>query len=147
MKKILAILFAAVLATAFLLYASHAQMLEKGSKNTVTLPNGDVIWDLNADWDSYSEHYGPWSEFGPDSPILRIKQTGNLLEVTRMTACRWLPKGSIAFVGELDKNGSVKGTAPTSLGLILDMKGQVSEGGNKIVIDDGVKCKMTYTRK
>jgi hypothetical protein len=147
MKKILPILFAAVLATAFFLYASHAQMPEKGSKNTMTLPNGDVIWDLNADWDSYEEHYGAWSEFGPDSPILRIKQTGNLLEVTRLTACRWLPEGSIAFLGELDKNGCVRGTSPTSLGLLLDIKGQVSEDGSRIVIDDGVKCRMTYTRK
>ena len=29
----------------------------------------------------------------------------------------------------------------------IDSKGQISEDGTKMIIDDGEKCKVTYTRK
>ena len=32
----------------------------QGSKKTITLPNGEVIWDLNGEWDVFIENYGPW---------------------------------------------------------------------------------------
>jgi len=58
MKKTLRALFAVLLVTALFVYVSQAQMPQKGSKNTITLPNGDVIWDLNGEWNALYEHYG-----------------------------------------------------------------------------------------
>jgi hypothetical protein len=146
MKKAMAIFSAALLATGIFLLVAHGQMLEKGTKNTMTLPNGDVIWDLNGEWDAKVENYGSWSGYGSYSSGRKITQKGNSIEVIRITSDPWNKAGSIALVGELDKQGSIKGTAPTYYGS-LDMKGQVIENGNKIVIDDGEKAKATFTRK
>ena len=146
MKKIVAIFSAALLATGIFLLVAHGQMPEKGAKNTMTLPNGDVIWDLNGEWDAWVENYGSWSRFGSYPSVRKITQKGNSIEVIRIKSDPWNKEGSIAFVGELDKKGSINGTAPTNLGSI-EMKGQVIENGNKIVIDDGEKAKATFTRK
>jgi len=35
-----------------------AQMAEKGCKKTVTLPSGEVILDMNGEWDVLYEYHG-----------------------------------------------------------------------------------------
>jgi hypothetical protein len=57
-----------------------------------------------------------------------------------------MPPGSEALRGELDKNGFKKVQIISAIGP-LDAKGQISEDGNKMIIDDGEKCRVTYTRK
>ena len=126
-------------------YVAYTQANEKKAK-TITLPNGDVIWDLNGEWDAWVENYGLWSQYGSYPSSRKITQKGTSFEVIRTTSDPWNPVGSIAFKGELDKNGSVKGTAPTNLGPV-HMKGQLTENGNKMIIDDGEKTRNIYTRK
>ena len=31
----------------------------QGSKKTITLPSGEVVCDLNGEWDAFVENYGP----------------------------------------------------------------------------------------
>ena len=58
----------------------------------------------------------------------------------------WMPKGSEAIKGELDKSGFKKVQIISAMGP-LDSKGKISEDGNKMIIDDGEKARGTYTRK
>ncbi len=51
----------------------------QGSKKTITLPNGEVIWDLNGEWDVRVENYGVWATSGSYPQIWKITQKGILL--------------------------------------------------------------------
>ena len=144
MKKILIILLIGFVFTA--VYAQMDNPLKQGMPNTVTLSNGEVIYDLRGEWDSFVEAYGPWSMYGTHRNIIKITQTGSSLVGVLMMDDVWYSKGSKSIIAELDKSGFKKVEMLTNLG-ILDSKGQISAGGNKIIIDDGEKRKMTLTRK
>ena len=60
----------------------------------------------------------------------------------------WNLKGSQSFQGELDKSGfkNVTGTGASGM-VVSDPKGQISDDGNKIVLDDGKEHRWTLTRK
>ena len=118
----------------------------QGSKKTITLPNGEVVWDLNGEWDIYAENYGPWSQYGSYPDVYKITQQGSSFVAIRMRGNPWMPPGSEAMRGELDKSGFKKVQIISTMGP-LDSKGQISEEGNKMIIDDGEKCRVTYTRK
>lgn len=145
MKKTLPVLFALLLVTAFFVYVSQAQVPQKGSKNTITLPNGDVIWDLNGEWDARVENYGIWKSFGSYSSAVKITQTG-ISFVGVSTFGSHNLGASEALQGELAKNG-FNWIQITSVAGPLDAKVHMSEDGNKMVVDDGVKARVTYTRK
>ena len=53
--------------------------LKHGLPNTVTLSNGEVIYDLQGEWDSFADGYGPWSGYGSYRNIIKIPQTGSSL--------------------------------------------------------------------
>jgi hypothetical protein len=118
----------------------------QGSKKAITLPSGEVVWDLNGEWDVFIENYGPWSQYGSYPQIVKITQTGSSFVGIRMIEQPWMPKGSEAIRGELDKSGFKKVQIMSGEGP-LDAKGQISEDGNKMIIDDGEKARGTYTRK
>ena len=52
----------------------------------------------------------------------------------------------MAIRGELDKDRIKKVTIMSGMGP-LNAKGQISENGNKIIIDDGEKVRLTLIRK
>jgi hypothetical protein len=118
----------------------------QGLKKTITLRNGEVVWDLNGEWNAFMETYGPWKEFGSYSQIVKITQKGSSFVGIRMMDDPWNPKGQESIIGELDKNGFKKVQIMSGYGPV-DSKGKISEDGNKIVIDDGQKVRHTYTRK
>jgi hypothetical protein len=127
----------------------QAQMdnpLKKGMPNTVTLSSGEVIYDLRGEWDSFVEAYGPWKSYGTHENVIKITQTGSSIVGVLMMDDMWYSKGTRSIIAELDKSGFKKVEMLTNLG-VLDSKGQISDGGNKIIIDDGEKRKMTLTRK
>jgi len=65
----------------------------------------------------------------------------------RMIQSRWGDHmGSTALRGELDKSGFKKVQIITGMGTI-DCEGQISEDGNKMIINDGEKARVTLTRK
>ena len=144
MKRILIILL-----IGFIFTSVQAQMdnpLKDGMPNTVTLSNGEVVYDLNGEWNSFVEGYGPWKMYGTHRNIIKITQTGSSLVGVLMMDDEWYSKGWESIRAELDKSGFKKIEMMTNLGT-LDSKGQISDDGNKILIDDGEKRRMTLTRK
>jgi len=145
-KEFLTVTFTQAKAVQAMASTPPAQTAEKGTKKTIILPNGEVIWDLNGEWDVYGENYGPWSQFGSHRGVNKITQQGSSFLAIRPMGNPWTPPGSEAMRGELDKNGFKKVQIISAIGP-LDSKGQISEDGNKMIIDDGEKCRVTYTRK
>jgi hypothetical protein len=144
MKRILIIFI-----IGFVFATVQAQMdnpLKDGMPNTVTLSNGEVVYDLNGEWNSFVEAYGPWKMYGTHRNIIKITQTGSSLVGVLMMDDEWYSKGWESIRAELDKSGFKKIEMMTNLGT-LDSKGQISDDGNKILIDDGEKRRMTLTRK
>ncbi len=146
MLRRIGILLIVLIAMLSLLYVAYAQKAEKGSKKTITLPNGEVVWDLNGEWDVFIENYGLWSQYGSYPQIVKITQTGSSFVGIRMIDDPWNPKGRESIRGELDKNGFKKVQIMSGMGP-LDSKGQISEDGNKMIINDGEKSRVTFTRK
>jgi hypothetical protein len=146
MKKTVPVLFAVLLLTAIFVYVSQAQTPQKGSKNTMTLPSGEVVYDLNGEWDVVSENYGAWGVFGTHQDIFKIIQEGNSFVAIRTRGNPYMPPGSTGTRGELDKNGFKKVFIITFTGPI-PAEGRISEDGNKIVIDEGAVVRQTFTRK
>jgi hypothetical protein len=140
-KKILVVLLFFV---GLIIFVSvlHAQ----GSKKTMTLPNGEGVWDLNGEWDAFTENYGEWREYGSYRNIIKITQTGGSLIGIKMMDDPYYRKGWESIKAELDKNGFKKVEIMALDGPQV-CKGQISDDGNKIMIDDAVKHKVTLTRK
>ena len=74
MKKVLMILILGSIFT--VAYAQMDNPLKQGMPNTVTLSNGEVIYDLNGEWAVSIEHYGTWKQFGVFPDIMELKQKG-----------------------------------------------------------------------
>jgi hypothetical protein len=122
----------------------------QGSKKTITLPNGEVVWDLNGEWDALVENYGPGKRFGTYSNVYRITQTGSTFSAIRLKDTPppgFGRAGTLTLQGELEKNGFKHVELVYSTGSLSPSKGQISEDGNKIVVDNGIKVKVTLTRK
>jgi hypothetical protein len=114
----------------------------QGSMKTIRLPDGEVVWDLNGEWDCYTENHGPWATKGSSSDVVKITQSGSSFKGMSMI----LTKGAEAVRGELDKRG-VKWAQLESDEGTLDCIGKISEDGNKMIIDDVVKQRAIFTRK
>ena len=144
MKRILIILI-----IGFVFVTVQAQMdnpLKKGMPNTVTLSNGEVIYDLNGEWEVSVVHYGPWQMLGELSDLMEIKQEdASFVGITLLGNPRY-PKGSERLIGELDKSGFKKVQTITKAGLI-DLNGEILNNGNRMIFDDGTKLRLTFTRK
>jgi hypothetical protein len=118
----------------------------QGSKKTITLPSGEVVWDLNGEWDTFVENFGRHADNYPQ--INKITQTGSSFVSIRMIDDPYNLKGSQSLQGELDKSGIKKVTLTGASGMFVsEAKGQISDDGNKIIIDDGVQSRLTLTRK
>jgi hypothetical protein len=140
-KKILLVLLCFV---GLIIFTStlHGQ----GSKKTITLPSGEVVWDLNGEWDAFIDNYGLNSFAGSYKQIEKITQTGSSFVAIRMINDPWNRKGSQSLQGELDKSGIKKVKILTASGPV-EARGQISKDGNKIIIDDGGGTRLTLTRK
>ena len=144
MKKVLMILVFGLVFTAA--YAQMDNPLKQGMPNTVTLSNGEVIYDLNGEWAVSVEHYGPWEQYGVFPDIMEIKQEGaSVVGVTLLGSPR-SPKGSEKLKGELEKNGFKKVHTITGAGPI-DLKGEILNNGNRVILDDGTKIRLMLIRK
>jgi len=115
----------------------------------VQLPNGETVWDLSGDWDAFVENYGSGARFGIYPTVWKISQTGGTVSAIRAKA-NPAPSpgaaGSPSLQGEVDKDG-FKGVAIVSgAGITMPCKGQISEDGRKIVLDDAITARVTLTR-
>jgi hypothetical protein len=146
MTRKIGILLAVLIAIVSFLYASRAQTGENKWKKTITLPNGDVILDMNGEWGAFAENYGPWSEYGSYPQLVKITQEGSSFVGVRMMDDQWNQKGTPSMRGDLDANGFKNVYIVSAIGP-SNANGQISEDGNKIVVDDGQKVRVTLTRK
>jgi hypothetical protein len=116
----------------------------QGPKKTITLANGDVIHDLNGEWDVYIEQ----GIYGNYSTIHKITQTNDSAVGIRMEdRPPHIFKGSEVFRCKLDKNGFKYVHLIAVQGPMI-CKGQISKDGNKMVIENNdLRSRLTYTRK
>jgi len=121
----------------------------QGSKKAITLPNGEVVCDLNGEWDALYENLGAYQWVGNITDMLKITQQGGSFVGVKMIGSGYVPKDAVSITGELDKNGITKVRVVLITGSqVLDCKGgQISEDGNKIIIDGGERIRVTLTRK
>ncbi len=112
----------------------------------LTLPNGDNIWNLNGDWVVDFQHYGRWSHHGVWRYEAMIMQKGNSFEIFRARKTNSRSKDLMVMSGKLDKKGFKDVTVITYSG-IFNMKGEVTDDGNKLSFDDGEKIRAIYLRK
>ncbi len=147
MKRKIAIWLLAVAATLAWACAARAQAAAPVPK--VQLPSGETVWDLNGDWDVFVENYGAWARVGIYPNMFRITQTGSALHGIRLKD-NPPPSpgraGSPSLRGELNTDGFKRVELVGGAGEVLPSKGQVSEDGKKIVIDDGSMARVTLTR-
>jgi hypothetical protein len=147
MKRIaIASILTLLLAFTFALVAS-AEMTTKGWEKTVTLPSGEVILDMSGEWDVWFEYYGAFSGLRSHTLTVAITQAGNTFVAVRQTETPWWPKGTEAMKGELNKSGfkTVYGNR-ADVGWTPCMW-EISDNGNKIVLDDGRVFTATLTRR
>ena len=115
----------------------------------VQLPSGEPVWNLSGDWDALIENYGPKVGDGTYPNVYRITQTGSGVSAIRL---KGPPPpatgraGTPSLRGELDKSGFKRVEIVSYSGAPEPMKGQISEDGKKIILDDGWSVKVTLTR-
>jgi hypothetical protein len=112
----------------------------------ITLSDGEMVWDLNGEWDVWIENYGPSAHAGSYRQIVKITQTGASFVAIRMIDDPFNQKGAKQLEGELDKSGIKQVTIFARIGS-FEAKGQISDEGKKIVIDNGIRYKLTFTRR
>ena len=146
MTRKIGIVLAVLIAIVSFLCMVQAQTVEKKWKKTVTLPSGEVILDISGEWDAVLESYGEQKWYGTSEDVFKITQEGNSFVAIRTKGNPYMPAGTAGTRGELDKNGfkRVWIIAPSGP---KDAKGQISEDGNKIVIDEGRVARQILTRK
>ena len=144
-KVVIAVLtVAAILAWTGLAAAQAAPATPK-----VQLPSGETVWDLSGDWEALVENYGPAARDGTCSNAYRITQTGSTFSAIRLKAIpppSTSQAGSPSLRGELAGNGFKRVEVVTGSGSPAPCKGQISEDGKKVILDDGWSVKVTLTR-
>jgi hypothetical protein len=133
---------------AVLAFTSVASAQAASTTPKVQLPTGETVWDLNGDWEAFIENYGPIKASGTYPNVYRITQTGSAFQAIRLrdTPNGYGKAGSLSLQGELEGNGFKRVAIVFGSGEVLPSKGQITEDGEKIVIDDGFMRRVTLTR-
>ena len=121
----------------------------QGSKKTITLPSGEVVCDLNGEWNALYEGLVAFSYTGKFADMLKITQQGDSFVGVKTIGSDAVPKDAVSIIGELDKNGikKVRVVLQTMMGFYEECKAQISEDGNKIIIDGCTSVRVALTRK
>ena len=67
-----------------ILLIAQAQAEEQSWKKTITIAGGEVVCDLNGEWDLFWIGRGEGSGFGHIRDVVKITQQGNSFEGIRM---------------------------------------------------------------
>jgi len=125
-------LFFLVFVSSSLSQSQDIKKLKAGMPNTVTLSNGEVVYDLNGEWDAIFDN----KDLGIDKDVVKITQEGNEFVGIKLIGNIFLGKGRETIKGELEGDGfkSLYGYVRTAGGWTRG-KGRVSDRGNKIVME------------
>ena len=113
-------------------------LLKPDMPNTIMLPNGEVVYGLNGEWDAVYDLTVLWKggvetkESSKD--IVRITQEGNQFVGIKLIGDEWVGKNLEVVKGELEKNRFRKLHVFMIFWRWVASKGKISEDGNKIVI-------------
>ena len=125
----------------------NAQMSQNGPAKTIRLPSGEVIHDLDGEWDAILTYPGLAGEGVLDyNQIIKITQKGKSFEGVLMMDDEWCKKGYILIDGKLAK-GNFEYVHLILIPRITTASGQISEDGKRIVFDDGEIARFILTRK
>ena len=121
--------------------------LQKGMPNTKALSTGEIVYDINGEWDAILDSGGS----GKMEDIINISQEGNKFVGIILTGNKYWSKGDELIKGELVKNGfkSIKRNS-IDRGWLSETIGKIDEGGNKIEVKTdrhGNKLNLTLNRK
>jgi hypothetical protein len=128
---------------------SHGQGSNSVSGKTITLETGEVVPDLTGEWDAVIENYGPSIKHtrGTFTNVIKITQEGRLFRGIRLEPEGKRVKGSLFMQGELDKSGFKNVYYIDISARLLPCSGEISKGGNTIMIDEGFIVRAKLTRK
>jgi hypothetical protein len=123
--------------------------LQKGMPNTKTLSTGEMVYDINGEWDAILDS----GASGKMEDIINITQEGNKFVGIILNRNVYWSKGDELIKGELVKNGfkSIKRNT-ISMGWLSETIGKIDEGCNKIEVKTdrhgyGYNLIMTLNRK
>ena len=150
-KLILTLIFALVFTT---VHALMDNPLKEGMPNTLTLSNGEVVYDLSGDWDAVLDN-GGWATY---EDVVKITQKDNqFVGIYLLKGDNNIGKNEEKIKGKLAGNGFeqvfLHGAKPeTRKWYWLPSEGTISESGNKIVVKrdfefKGAKGTVTFTLK
>jgi hypothetical protein len=148
-RKKIGVLFSILMISTFIPLIIFVSSLHGQSpKKTITLPNGEEVWDLNGEWNILVENIGKNAQYGNYPQIWKITQPDSSFVAVRMIDDPWNKKGSEAVRGELDKSGikRVIVLVPSDPLGPRESKGQISDDGNRINISNDWG-RLTATRK
>jgi hypothetical protein len=120
-----------------------SQMAEKGWEKTVTAPNGEVILEMNGEWDCLHEFPG----MKGFTIVSEITQKDKTFMGIRLQEFPYWPKGTEAIKGELQGDGfKAVSINRADLGW-TPCKWEISKNGNKILLNDEGVVKLTLIRR
>ena len=119
----------------------------QAEKNTVRLPSGELVCDLNGEWNTLYEPYGPMEHFGKIKSMIKITQQGHVFVGKSLISTGFTPAGTEKIRGELDKDRIKKVQLTRPDKDWSDGKAEMSKDCNKILIDDNDGLRMTLERK
>ena len=128
------------------LFIAQAQTEDQGWKKAITLPSGEVVCDLNGEWDFLWTGRGENLYMGSVKDVVKITQQGDSFEGVRMIGNIGSAKGSLAIKGELDKNGFKNLLFYSKGEYDGSYKGKISKDGNLIEFKTNVAF-VELTRK
>jgi len=128
--------------------SQEIKKLTTGMPNTVTLSNGDIVYDLNGEWDAITDdrYYGTYKS------VWKITQEGNKFVGYKLPTSDWLAKGRGGIKGELEGDRFKSLYVDNPAAEWTPSKGKINDGGNKIVIEVPIEeynytSFLTLTRK
>lgn len=116
-------------------------------KKTVRLPSGELVCDLNGEWNTLYEPYGPMQHFGNIKSMIKIVQQGNMFVGKSLIDTGFTSAGTEKIRGELDKDGIKKVQLTRPDKDWSDGKAEMSKDCNKILIDDSDGLRIRLERK
>ncbi len=146
MKRISVILIIAFVWVACGEQKEPLKPLDKGMPNTVTLSSGEVVYNIDGEWNVAAKGHpmGEWQN------VYKISQDGNKFVGIRLKDGEAGFKGTETIKGELEKNGFKSLSVNTSLEGWKPATAKISENCNKIVYKSKVRghgLEITTTRK
>jgi len=140
------------LLTIFILsYVAFGQVEKSGTRKTIRLQSGEVIYDLTGEWNvihrQYDEHYGSLEWIVSNKETVKVKQEGSKFVGIKVVDGELAGKGAETIRGELNKKGFIKGQIYRADTGWRDCQGKITNDCKRIILSEGNVAKATLERK